>query len=79
MASVLCISIYFPLNPECGLIQSVMFSCRGAMSTLGYNIWKSIISTACTDLCFFLFGGLCSSWNLNAVCSKLLEDCLLLL
>ena len=39
-----------------------------------YNIWKAIVSTACADLGFILFGGLCSSSNLNIMCSNVLED-----
>lgn len=58
---------------------SVMFLCCGTMSTLEYNIWKTIVSTACTDLCFFLFGRLCSSSNLNVICSNAVEHYLPLL
>lgn len=80
MASVLCSSVYFPLKSWVWSdASSVMFSCCGTMSTLEYNIWKTIVSTACIDLCFFLFGGLCSSSNLNVIWSNVLEDCLSLL
>lgn len=60
-------SVYFLCKSWVWSIQAVMFSCCGAMSTLEYNIWKAIVSTACTDLFFFLFGGfvLAQTWMSN--------------
>lgn len=54
-------------------LDFVMFLCCGIISILEYNIWKVIVFIVCVDLCFILFGGFCSSLNLNVLCSNVLR------
>lgn len=56
-------------------LEADIFSCCGAVLTLENNIWKVIVSTACSDLCSSLCEDLCGGTILAVTCSNVWEDC----